>query len=214
MNRAQVSAATTGMRRLAVLLLTASAFAGCGDASEKAETVVVPPPPPVNTQDSAKVTRAAKADESVLRYEMLRLDGTREDLAKYKGKVVLVVNTATECGFTPQLEGLQALYESRRGDGFVLLGFPSNDFAGQEPRSDEEIAEFCEANYGVTFPMFGKTIVVGADATPLFKHLGAPDWNFNKYLLDRRGRLEQRWGSTTTPDSPELVDRIDALLQS
>ena len=105
--------------------------------------------------------------------------------------MVLVVNTATECGYTPQFEGLEALYRARRAEGFVVLGFPANDFAGQEPRSDEEIATFCKANYGVSFAMFAKTQVVGDGANPLYRALaeaaGAPEWNFNKYLLDRRG---------------------------
>ncbi len=194
-----------------VMLLTVAALAGCGGGAEE-QAIVVPPAPALNTDDTAKVT--AQADGSVLRYEMRRLNGRREDLAKYRGKVVLVVNTATECGFTPQLDGLQELYDARRSDGFVAARLPLERLRRQEPRSNEEIAEFCEANYGVTFPMFGKTTVVGDDATPLFVELGAPDWNFNKYLLDRRGRLQEKWGASTTPDDPELVDRIDALLSS
>ena len=129
---------------------------------------------------------------------------------------MLVVNTATECGYTPQFEGLEALYRERRSEGFVVLGFPANDFAGQEPRSDEEIAEFCKANYGVTFPMFAKTTVVGGAANPLFRSLtkaaGAPEWNFNKYLVDRSGKVVARFGAGTEPDGPELKERLDALL--
>ena len=102
----------------------------------------------------------------MLRGTYKRLNGERDDLARYRGRVVLVVNTATECGYTPQFEGLEALYRSRRGDGLVVLGFPANDFAGQEPRSDEEIATFCKANYGVSFPMFAKTHVIGRRGEP------------------------------------------------
>lgn len=143
---------------------------------------------------------------------MDRLNGEPDDLSRYLGKVVLVVNTASECGFTPQFKQLEALYRAKRDAGFVILGFPADDVAGQEPRSDEEIAEFCRANFGVTFPMFAKINVVGDEAAPLFKQLGEPDWNFNKYLLDRRGRLLERWGATTEPDDPELVSAIDRQL--
>ena len=140
------------------------------------------------------------------------LDGKKIDLNQYQGRVVLVVNTASECGFTPQFEGLQSLYDEYRRDGLVVLGFPSNDFAGQEPRSDKEIGEFCRANYGVKFPMFSRTKVTGADAHPLFKDLGAPDWNFNKYLLDRNGTLVKRWGAGTDPDDQAIEGPISRLL--
>ncbi len=152
----------------------------------------------------------------MLRGTYTRLNGERDDLARYRGDVVLIVNTATECGYTPQLEGLEALYRERRADGLVVLGFPANDFAGQEPRSDDEIARFCKANYGVTFPMFSKTVVVGEEANPLFRRLGAavgaPEWNFDKYLVDRRGKVVARFGAGTEPDAGELVERVDALL--
>lgn len=152
----------------------------------------------------------------MLRGDYKRLNGEPQDLASYRGRVVLVVNTATECGYTPQFEGLEALYRSRRDDGLVVLGFPANDFAGQEPRSDDEIATFCKANYGVTFPMFAKTRVVGDGANPLFRALssaaGEPEWNFNKYLLDRRGRVVARYGSGTEPNAPELARRLRSLL--
>lgn len=130
--------------------------------------------------------------------------------------MALVVNTVTACGYTPQLEGLEALYRGRRADGFVVLGFPANDFAGQEPRSDREIAEFCRANYGVRFPMFSKTPVTGEGANRLFRRLteaaGAPEWNFNKYLVNRRGKVVARFGAGTEPDDAELVGRLEKLL--
>lgn len=155
------------------------------------------------------------AGGSVLRGTYTRLNGTRDDIARYRGDVVLVVNTATECGFTPQFEGLEALYRGRRADGLVVLGFPTDDFA-QESRSDDEIAEFCEANDGVTFPMFSKTVVTGEGANPLFRRLGAaagaPEWNFNKYLVGRGGKVVARFGSGTEPDAPELQERLDAVL--
>ena len=140
------------------------------------------------------------------------IGGTKVKLDRYKGKVMLVVNTASECGFTPQFAGLERLYDARRREGFVILGFPANDFAGQEPRSNEQIGEFCKANFGVSFPMFAKQRVTGAGAHPLFKALGEPDWNFNKYLLDRRGRLVERFGAGTEPDDTGLTGRIDSLL--
>lgn len=172
--------------------------------------------------DDADRDRAAEAadaeagDGGVLRGTYTRLNGVRSDLAAYRGDVVLVVNTATACGYTPQFEGFEALYRERRAEGFVVLGFPANDFADQEPRSDDEIAKFCKANYGVTFPMFAKTTVVGGAANPLFRSLtkaaGAPEWNFNKYLVDRSGKVVARFGAGTEPDGPELKERLDALL--
>ena len=168
---------------------------------------------PVAGSDVPKLdVRKASDPTGLLRYEMTRLNGEPDDISQYAGKVVLVVNTASECGFTPQFEGLQSLYDEKKGDGFVILGFPSNDFAGQEPRSDKEIATFCKANFGVKFPMFAKSDVLGPDVNPLFATLPEPEWNFNKYLLDRNGELVANWGSTTTPESAELRDAIDAQL--
>jgi glutathione peroxidase len=128
---------------------------------------------------------------------------------------VLVVNTATECGFTPQFEGLEQLYRQRKSRGLVVLGFPANDFS-QEPRSDGDIASFCKENYGVSFPMFSKTTVTGSSANALYRRLtakaGAPEWNFNKYLVDRRGKVVARYGAAVEPQSDELTGRIDKLL--
>jgi glutathione peroxidase len=198
-----------GVVMVAVATL-AAALAGCGARDDDGGARK-----PAAARDTG-VQRSAAARDGVLRGTYTRLDGERDDLARYRGDVVLVVNTATECGFTPQFEGLEALYRERRDDGLVVLGFPANDFAGQEPRSDDEIAEFCEANYGVTFPMFSKTTVVGASANPLFRSLtraaGAPEWNFNKYLVNRRGKVVARFGSGTEPDGPQLRERLDALL--
>jgi glutathione peroxidase len=165
-------------------------------------------------EDDDAVTPAAQGDagQDVLRFTAPRLNGEPDDLSRYRGKVVLVVNTASECGFTPQFAGLERLYDTRRREGFVILGFPANDFAGQEPRSNEQIGEFCRANFGVSFPMFAKQRVTGAGAHPLFRALGEPDWNFNKYLLDRRGRLVERYGAGTEPADAGLTGRIDSLL--
>jgi glutathione peroxidase len=171
----------------------------------------------VTTTAPAESSRAAAPPTSsgVLRGTYKRLDGTPVDLASYHGKVALIVNTATECGFTPQFEGLEQLYKERRARGLVVLGFPANDFA-QESRSNGEIASFCKENYGVSFPMFGKTVVTGDGANPLYRRLiakaGAPEWNFNKYLINRDGKVVARFGSGTEPGSDELVSRIDSLL--
>lgn len=135
----------------------------------------------------------------------------------YLGKVILVVNTASECGFTPQYEGLQEIYTRYKDRGFVVLGFPSNDFGAQEPGSAKEIADFCRVNYGVEFPMFAKTHVRGDNANPLFKWLSqasgsTPKWNFHKYLIDRQGRLVDYYTSVTTPTSGKLTKAVEGLL--
>ncbi len=136
----------------------------------------------------------------------------------YAGKVLLVVNTASKCGFTPQYEGLEALHQRLSERGFAVLGFPSNDFMGQEPGSEEEIREFCTLTYGVKFPMFEKVTVKGDDAVPFYRMLAAdpngavPSWNFHKFLIGRDGRLVAHYGSRVKPDDPALLSRIEALL--
>ena len=139
-----------------------------------------------------------------------RLDGTDENLADYAGKVVLVVNTASECGFTTQFEGLEKLYEQYADQGLVVLGFPCNQFGGQEPGDSEQIGAFCQKNYGVTFPMFAKIDVNGPDTHPLYEWLKSEKggllgdkikWNFTKFLLGRDGQVIKRYGSTTKPDA-------------
>lgn len=137
--------------------------------------------------------------------------------AAYAGQVLLVVNTASKCGFTPQYEGLEAMHAKYQERGFAVLGFPSNDFMGQEPGSEEEIAEFCTLTYGVKFPMFEKVQVRGKDATPLYRELAkatgeAPGWNFHKYLIDRQGKVVASFGSRTRPDDPKLVEAVEKLL--
>ncbi|BBL76445.1 glutathione peroxidase [Methylomagnum ishizawai] len=134
----------------------------------------------------------------------------------YRGKVVLAVNTASQCGFTPQFKGLEALYQKYKDKGLVVLGFPSNDF-WQEFSEADKTAEVCYLNYGVTFPMFAKSPVKGADANPFFKQLAgqsgtSPKWNFFKYLIDRNGKVVEAYASTTTPDDKALVGKIEALL--
>jgi glutathione peroxidase len=144
------------------------------------------------------------------------LDGKEQPLSIYRGKVALVVNTASECGFTPQYTGLQALSESLKGKPFVLLGFPSNDFGAQEPGTDQEIAKFTTHDYGITFPLFSKSKVKGDGANPVFillsKEKGEPKWNFHKYLVDKSGAVVAAYPSAIKPDDPGLRAEIDQLL--
>lgn len=157
-----------------------------------------------------------ESGEVVLSGSMTGLEGDERDLGEYLGHVVLVVNTASKCGLTPQFEGLQRIYEAHREDGLEILGFPANNFMEQEPGSDEEIAEFCQKNYGVSFPMFAKTDVVGEGANPLFKRLSAgseePEWNFAKYLIARDGSLVAKFPAGTEPEDAELVEAINREL--
>jgi len=137
-------------------------------------------------------------------------------LAAYRGKVALVVNVASRCGLTPQYAGLEKLYQELAPKGFVILGFPSNDFLGQEPGTPEEIRAFCDAKYGVTFPLFEKVRVKGDEKSPVYRfltrELEEPNWNFTKYLVDRQGRVIQRFGPRTPPDDPQLREAIARAL--
>lgn len=140
-----------------------------------------------------------------------------QSLCQWQGKVLLVVNTASYCGFTSQYDGLEKLYARLKDRGLVIVGFPSNDFGDQEPGSNKEIAEFCRLTYGVQFPMFAKATVVGKNASPLYAQLAkatgeAPQWNFHKYLIDRSGTRVLSFGSRVKPDDRELVARIDEFL--
>lgn len=135
----------------------------------------------------------------------------------YGGQVLLVVNTASKCGFTPQYDALEAMNAKYKARGFSVLGFPSNDFMGQEPGSEKQIQEFCRLTYGVKFPMFEKVHVKGRDVTPFYKQLAAdtgeaPGWNFHKYLIDRNGKVVASYGSRVTPTDPALVARVESLL--
>ena len=145
------------------------------------------------------------------------LQGQPADLSQYAGKVALVVNVASQCGLTPQYAGLQKLYDELKDKGFVILGFPSNDFGGQEPGTPDEIAGFCKKNYGVTFPLFSKLVTkAGTDQSPIYTYLGRtgslPTWNFAKYLLDKDGKVVKFFNSKVTPEDPELRAAIDAAL--
>jgi glutathione peroxidase len=152
-----------------------------------------------------------------LNHKFLNLMDEPVSLCQFSGKVLLIVNTASECGYTPQYEGLEKLYRRYRDKGFVVLGFPSNDFGGQEPGSNKEIAQFCRVNYGITFPVFAKTPVVGANANPLFRELGgktgkSPRWNFHKYLLNRAAQPVAAFDSAVEPEDARLTAQIEKLL--
>jgi glutathione peroxidase len=160
---------------------------------------------------------SAASCPAVLKHTFKRLqDEAPQDLCQYAGKVVLVVNTASYCGFTPQYQGLEALYAKYAARGLVVLGFPSNDFK-QESEDAKKIADLCYNTYGVKFPMFASTVVTGANANPLYSELikatgNQPKWNFNKYLIDRDGKVLDYFPSKVTPQDPALVSKIEQAL--
>jgi glutathione peroxidase len=154
-----------------------------------------------------------------LSFTMDSIDGKAVDLSKYKGRVVLMVNVASQCGYTPQYEGLQDLHEKYTAKGLSILGFPSNDFGSQEPGSNSEIAQFCKQNYGVQFDMFSKIVVRGAGQAPLYRYLtthprfrGDVSWNFEKFLIGRDGEVLGRFRSAVEPGSKEMTSAIEAAL--
>ena len=160
---------------------------------------------------------------NVLSFSMKNIDGQETPLIQYKGRVLLLVNTASKCGLTPQYKKLEALYRRFKDQGLVILGFPANNFLGQEPGTNQEIKEFCSLNYGVTFPMFAKISVAGDDIDPLYKFLvetetnplfaGPIAWNFTKFLVDRRGNVSARFEPKQVPDAPEVITAIEKALQ-
>ena len=158
-----------------------------------------------------------KVPMSLYDFTLNTLEGKPQPLAAYKGKVVLAVNVASECGYTPQYAGLQKLYAEQKARGLVVLGFPCNQFGGQEPGNAAQIESFCQKNYGVTFPLFEKLEVKGAGKAPLYQFLtakhGEPAWNFHKYLVGKDGQVIQAFGSKVAPDSPELKAAIEAALK-
>lgn len=156
---------------------------------------------------------------SAHQYDFTTIDHKPLPLKDFQGHPVLVVNTASECGYTPQYAGLQTLWEQYRKKGLVVLGVPSNDFGQQEPGSEKEVREFCSTRYGVDFPLTSKQKVIGADAHPFYRWIveqvgedGAPRWNFHKYLIDADGRLVDMWPSRVEPLDSEITAAIDALL--
>ena len=180
-------------------------------------SVLAAPAPALAATPAAGTSEAASSCPALLQYTFPRLqDEKPQALCQYSGRVVLVVNTASFCQYTPQYEGLEALYAKYRQRGLVVLGFPSNDFA-QERGDNKQIADFCENTFGVKFPMFGKSSVRGADANPLFQQLAAqtghaPQWNFHKYLIGRDGKVVAQYASSTRPDDPALLRTLEQQL--
>ena len=162
--------------------------------------------------------------KSVYDFTMKTIDGKDVKLSSYRGKVVMLVNVASRCGFTPQYEGLQKIYEKYQGQGFVILGFPANNFMGQEPGTDEEIKSFCSLRYNVSFPLFSKISVKGADIHPLYKYLtdktsnptfgGDISWNFNKFLVDRNGKIIARFSSPDKPEGDKVIQALETALKN
>jgi glutathione peroxidase len=162
------------------------------------------------------------AASGIYSFTLNSIDGKPAPLADYKGKVVLVVNVASQCGYTPQYSALEATYEKYKDQGFVILGFPANNFGAQEPGTNEEIKTFCTRKYSVTFPMYAKISVKGPDQSPLYAYLtkdtgpgitGDIKWNFTKFLIDRNGKVVQRFESAVTPDSKEVISAIEKQLK-
>lgn len=167
---------------------------------------------------------AAPSETSIYQFTMKNIDGKDVKLETYKGSVVMVVNVASKCGYTPQYEGLEAIYKKYEDQGFVVLGFPANNFMGQEPGTEAEIKDFCSTTYGVTFPMFSKISVTGSDQHPLYTLLtskesdpefgGDISWNFNKFLIDRSGKIVGRFATKDKPDGKDVTTAIEKHLKS
>ncbi len=209
----------SSLRKIQSLLLCLALISSVGTLTNAAAQTATAPHQVIPVAAPPAVTAAApQACPAILHYNFNRLqDDAKQDLCQYAGKVVLVVNTASFCGFTKQYEGLEALYAKYKDKGLVVLGFPSNDFGQQEPGSSKEIADFCFNTYGVKFPMFAKSSVQGDKANPLYVALikatgTTPKWNFYKYLIDRKGNIVDSYSSITTPESSTLVEPIEKAL--
>lgn len=168
------------------------------------------------------MTTTSFAASNVYDFSLPSIDGKPMPLSEFKGKVILVVNVASKCGYTPQYSALEALYEKYKDQGFVIVGFPANNFGAQEPGTNAEIKTFCTRKYNVSFPMYGKISVKGDDQAPLYKYLtsdtpspisGEIKWNFTKFLVDRNGKVVERFEPAVTPDSPEVTSAVEKLLK-
>ncbi len=193
------------MRKVGILLAAVAVFGLCAPLAR------------------AEGKKGDKKVPPVLSYKMKGLDGKEVDLSQYQGKVVLIVNVASKCGYTPQYKGLQELYEKYKDKGLVVLGVPANDFGGQEPGTNAEISKFCTSEYGVTFPMLAKVpTIVGEKKVPLYDYLtsektdpkfaGEVKWNFTKFLISRDGEIVNRFDSKVKPESKELTAAVEAAL--
>lgn len=178
----------------------------------------------MTVEKAATATAAVETKKpSVLDFSLKSIDGKDTPLSNYKGKVIMIVNVASKCGYTPQYEGLQAIYSKYKDQGLVILGFPANNFLGQEPGTDEEIKTFCQTKYNVSFPMFSKISVKGSDIHPLYQYLTSKEtnpefagditWNFNKFLVDRDGKVIARFSTKEKPESEAITQRIEQALK-
>jgi glutathione peroxidase len=195
------------MKRALLLFLASIAVVAC-----KSD-----PPTPTSTSTSTSTpTSTSTSTSSLYDLSVHRLDGSPASLSQYRGKVALLVNVASECGYTPQYTGLESLYEELAPKGFVILGFPSNDFGEQEPGSPTEVAAFAASHYHVTFPLFEKVTTKGDAISPVYafasKSAGAPQWNFHKYVIDKQGAVARAFPSKVKPESEELRSTIMAAL--
>jgi len=197
------------MLKVVVLILILAAV-GLAGAAYKFGLVLNPTP------------TAAPPQKNVYEFTMKDIDGKDIKLDAYKGKVVMIVNVASKCGYTSQYEGMETIYKKYKDQGFVVLGFPANNFMGQEPGTEKEIKEFCSTKYGVTFPMFSKISVTGADQHPLYTFLtskesnpefgGDISWNFNKFIVDRNGKIVGRFGSKDKPEGEAVTAALEKYL--
>ncbi len=204
------------LRAAATTAAIALVAAGCTQPEAVAQ-----PATETNAQAGSTGTATPEQESLVIDQTVTTIDGHEVSLADYRGQALLIVNTASECGYTPQLGGLQELYTTYRDRGFAVLGFPCNDFGGQEPGSNEEIQTFCNSNFGVSFPLFDKVAVLGAAPHPLYAALqtesgegfeGPVRWNFTKFLVDPAGHVVGRFEPSVTPMSDELTAAIEAVL--
>lgn len=217
----------SSLRQHGTLLATLVLFAAAsmtplamGDSGGESD---FPPPGGISRKKPKPRSMSENSKMPALQFKMKDIDGKEQDLRQYYGHVILMVNVASECGLTPQYKGLQELYSKYKDKGFLVLGFPANEFGGQEPGSDTEIKAFCSKNYNVTFPMFSKVVVKGEDICPLFayltskdadhKHGGEIKWNFNKFLIDRNGKVIGRFEPRVAPDAEKLMQEVEEALE-
>lgn len=211
---------------LLVSLCSLLAFGGCGQdyTTSIGEAVANEPPPQINPSDQQSstfdITKTKRASQ-IYEFIMEDIENKPRSLNEFKGQVIMIVNTASFCGNTPQYAGLQTLYEQYRDQGFTILAFPANDFGKQEPGDNKEIAEFCYTKYSLEFPLFSKITVIGEQKHPLYRYLtedtnfkGEITWNFQKFLINRKGTVIARYDPRQKPLSPAIVNDIENTLRS
>lgn len=193
----------------AIALFLISYFSGCGKSDNESLTI----------SEQKKSGGSKNLNKNIYDLSVMTMDGDQKKLSDYKGKVLLIVNVASKCGYTPQYEGLESVYQKYHDKGFEILGFPCNDFGEQEPGTNDEIRTFCETKYHVTFPLFDKIKVLGNEKSPLYERLinnavpeGDVSWNFEKFIIDKNGNIAGRYKSKVKPESEELIAAIEGEL--